>query len=84
VLVLNAVETVTCTSVIPDWVKITGEKLDDVETWTAYEVAPVEALHCSVGVVETPVAPSAGEERTGAAGGLPLPVLRFTVCGNPD
>jgi len=68
VLELSTVETVTCVDVIPDCVKTTGEKLDDVETWTPYEVAPVDAFHTSVGVVATPVAPLAGEDNTGAEG----------------
>ena len=34
-----------------------------------YEAAPLEAFHESVGLVDTPVAPFAGELSVGAAGG---------------
>lgn len=37
-----------------------------VETCRLYDVAPLEAFHVNVGVVETPVVPLAGEESIGA------------------
>jgi hypothetical protein len=40
----------------------------EVESWTRYEVAPVEAFQVNVADTATPVAPLAGDERTGATG----------------
>jgi hypothetical protein len=41
-----------------------------VESWSRYDVAPLEAFHDSVKVVAWFVEPVAGEARTGAAGGV--------------
>jgi hypothetical protein len=41
-----------------------------VDTWSRYDVAPVDAFHVKVGFVATPVAPLAGVARTGGAGGV--------------
>jgi hypothetical protein len=45
-------------------------KLEEVETWSPYEAAPLEAFQVSVGLVEIPVAAFDGEESVGAGGGL--------------
>ncbi len=59
--------------VMPDlsYASVVNEEL--VETWTRYVVAPVEAFQRSVGVLETFVAPLAGETSVGAAGAVPPP-----------
>ena len=46
----------------------TVEKVESVDTWSRYEIAPVDAFHRSVGVREMPVAPFSGERRAGVAG----------------
>jgi hypothetical protein len=48
------------------------EKFEYLETWTRYEVAPVEAFHVRVGVRNTFCALFAGEINVGADGALPL------------
>ena len=55
------------------------EKLEFVETCTVYEVAPLEAFHVRVGVLDTLVAPLMGELSDGAAGGLPAAVVKLHV-----
>jgi len=59
--------------VIPLWFTTVVEKLEFVDTWSWYELAPLEAFQVSVGFVATPVAPFAGEESVGATGGFTAP-----------
>ena len=40
-----------------------------MDIWSRYEAAPVDVFQLSVGVIETPVALSAGETSAGANGG---------------
>lgn len=58
---------------MPVWFTTVEEKLELVETWRPYDVAPEEAFQVSIGFVEVPVAPFDGETRVGAEGGLTLP-----------
>ena len=53
---------------MPLWSITREEKLELVDTCTRYDVAPLEALQVSVGAGEIPVAPLAGEPRTGGSG----------------
>jgi hypothetical protein len=50
------------------------EKVTLVETWSRYDVAPLEEFQAKIGLIETPVAPLAGEVRVGAAGGTTMVV----------
>jgi hypothetical protein len=52
-------------------------KLEEVETWSPYDVAPLEAFQVSVGLVEIPVAPFEGEESVGTGGGVPPEVTKL-------
>ena len=66
--------------VIPSWLTIVVAKLELVETCTRYDVAPVEAFQLkTVGVVDTPVSPSAGERSVGTAGTATTVVKLRTV-----
>jgi len=51
-----------------------GKNPCDVETWSRYDVAPDEAVQLIVGLVETPVALSAGDVRDGAEGAATIVV----------
>jgi len=53
------------------------EKPDDVETWRRYDVAPGEAPQFIVGLVETPVALSAGDVSVGAEGAATMVVKEY-------
>lgn len=46
---------------------------------TRYDVAPVEEFHTNVGLVEMPVALSAGDARVGAAGAATIAMLPLRV-----
>ena len=59
--------------------RIILEKFELVDTCIRYEAAPVEANHSSIGVTETPVAPSAGDSKAGAAGARRMVVKVRTV-----
>jgi hypothetical protein len=54
--------------VIPVWLTTVVEKFELVETCNPYDVAPVEAFQLMAGVIDTPVAPLAGEDGVGGAG----------------
>lgn len=60
---------------IPPWSIIAEENVGLVATCTRYDVAPAEGLQLNVGLVETPVAPFAGEVNVGA----PSPVVKLQV-----
>ena len=62
---------------IPLWSTTSGVKLELVETCNRYEVAPLEGFQLKVGLVETPVAMSAGEASSGAAGAAPTTVVKL-------
>ena len=64
---------------IPDWLYTNVANPGSVETCTVYEVAPLEAFHVRVGVLDTLVAPLIGELSVGAAGGLPAAVVKLHV-----
>lgn len=54
----------------PVWFTTVEEKLELVETWRPYDVAPEEAFQVSIGFVEVPVAPFDGEDKLGGEGGV--------------
>lgn len=57
-----------------------------VETSRRYAVAPLDAFQASVGVVETPVVPSAGLAKTGIGGdggGGGVVVVKFQTPDHP-
>ena len=47
-------------------------KLGLVDTCNRYDVAPSEAFHLNVGLVDIPVAPSEGDASVGADGGATM------------
>ena len=57
-------------------------KPGSVETWTPYEVAPLDAFHVRVGFFETFVVLLNGELRIGAAGGLPAAVVKLKLAAH--
>jgi hypothetical protein len=61
--------TVNKVVVIPTWFTTVVEKEESTDTCRPYDVAPVEDVQLSVGEVETFIAGSAGNTKTGAAGG---------------
>ena len=60
--------------VMPVWFTTVEEKLELVETWTPYEVAPVEAFQLSVGLMAIPVALFEGDASVGADGAATMVV----------
>jgi hypothetical protein len=71
VTAVESVVTVLSTTVVA--------KVETVESWTRYEVAPEDAAHERVGDTDTPVAFAAGELSAGAAGAGTLPVVKLRV-----
>ncbi len=57
--------------VMPLCWRVTVENPGSVATCRAYESAPAEEFHVSVGLVGIPVEPLAGELRTGIVGTVP-------------
>jgi len=53
---------------------IVVEKLELVDIWTLYDVAPLDGFQVKIGSVETPVARSMGEESVGACGAATIVV----------
>jgi hypothetical protein len=52
------------------------------ETWSRYDVAPVDAFQVNVGFTGTPVAPSTGETSVGGRGGGTAEVVKLHVLEN--
>ena len=58
---------------------IVVKKLGSMESWSRYEVAPLDTFQRNVGVRETPVVPFGGKTSVGAAGGATIVVKCHTV-----
>ena len=52
---------------IPCWLRTVDENVEFVDTCSWYHAAPAEEFQLTVGLVGTPVDPSAGEASKGAA-----------------